>query len=92
MLFYVDILGYIGTCILGFTLLPQVIKTYSEKNAQQISTLYLMLQMVANIIFIIYAYYINSIPIIICNGIVLLFSSSLLFAKQLYKNNEYSII
>ena len=86
---YIDLLGYIGSVLLGITLLPQVIKTYKEKNADNISAGYLILQMTSCVCFIVYSYILQSLPIIICNGLVFIFSTSLLIAKHIYKNNSY---
>ena len=84
----IDILGYVGTFILGVTMLPQVFKTFSEKKANDLSLSYLMLQLSANIIFILYGYFLNSLPVMISNGIVLSCSSSLIYAKFRYKEDD----
>jgi uncharacterized protein with PQ loop repeat len=39
-----DILGFVGTGLLGVTLIPQVIKTYQLKSASELSYMYLTLQ------------------------------------------------
>lgn len=83
----VDVLGYFGTFILGITLLPQVVKTYSVKKADELSVSYLCLQAFANILFIFYGYFIKSLPVLICNSIVLVFTSSLLFAKYKFRTD-----
>ena len=82
----VDTLGYAGTCILGVTMLPQVYKTFSEKKANDLSLPYLLLQFSANVLFIIYGYFIHSLPVIISNCIVFLCSFSLIYAKYRYKD------
>ena len=82
----VDTIGYVGTGILGVTMLPQVYKTFTEKKANDISLMYLLLQFSANVLFIIYGYFIQSYPVIISNGIVLLCSLSLMCAKYRYKD------
>ncbi len=87
----IDILGYVGTFILGVTLLPQVFKTFTEKKANDLSMSYLMLQLTSNVIFIIYGYFLESLPIIISNGIVMSCSLSLIYAKIMYKGGYRSI-
>ena len=89
---YIDIIGYIGTFILGITLIPQVYKTYNEKRADNLSGVYLYLQIIANLLFIAYAYFIKSLPVIICNGVVFFFASSLLFAKYKFRDEQYQSI
>ena len=87
----IDILGYVGTSILGITLLPQVFKTFTEKKANDLSMSYLMLQLTSNVLFIIYGYFLKSLPIIISNGIVMSCSLSLVYAKFMYKDGYRSI-
>ena len=85
----IDLVGYVGSVLLGITLIPQVVTTYKGKNAENISAVYLILQMTSCVCFIVYSYVLHSLPIIICNGLVLLFSTSLLVAKYKFKNNNY---
>ena len=89
---YIDILGYTGTIVLGFTLIPQVYKTYTEKKAENLSGIYLVLQIIANLLFIAYAYFINSLPVLICNSLVFCFALSLLFAKYKFRDEPYQSI
>ena len=81
-----NIIGFTGTALLGVTMLPQVYKTFSEKKANDLSLCYLLLQFSANVLFIIYGYLIQSLPVIISNCIVFLCSSSLMYAKYRYKD------
>ena len=53
---WIDILGFVGTGLLGVTLIPQVIKTYQLKSASELSYVYLTLQTVSNIIFIVFGF------------------------------------
>ena len=85
----IDTLGFIGTAILGITMLPQVYKTFKEKKVNDISLSYLVLQWIANILFLVYGYFIESLPVVISNGIVLICSSSLIYAKYAYKDDSY---
>ncbi|MDA9846967.1 PQ-loop domain-containing transporter [Flavobacteriaceae bacterium] len=82
----VDTLGYVGTGILGITMFPQVYKTFTEKKANDLSLGYLLLQFSANILFIMYGYFIQSFPVIISNCIVFVCTFSLIYAKYRYKD------
>lgn len=93
--FDLNILGYIGSGFLGVSLLPQVYKTYSTKNAENLSILYIILQLITNVIFIIYGIYLNAVPIILCNGLVLSCSSLLFASKFIFKtqtSGDYTTI
>ena len=85
----VDTLGFVGTAILGVTMLPQVYKTFKEKKVNDLSLSYLVLQWIANVLFLFYGYFIESLPVVISNGIVLICSSSLIYAKYAYKDDSY---
>ena len=87
----VDTLGFVGTAILGVTMLPQVFKTFKEKKANDLSLSYLILQWIANVLFLFYGYFIESLPVMISNGIVFLCSSSLIYAKYAYVHVYESI-
>ena len=88
-----DIVGYIGTGVLGVTLVPQVYHTYRSKKVEDLSLLYIILQLLSNGIYIYYGYLINALPIIACNVLVGCMSCSLLVAKLIYREKgEYSEI
>jgi MtN3 and saliva related transmembrane protein len=87
----VNIIGYIATGIVGFSLVPQVYKTFSAKSAGDLSTPSLICQNIANILFVIYGYYINSFPVILCNCIIFVCSSLLIYAKWLYRSDYLPI-
>ena len=76
-----NIIGYVGTGILAITLVPQVYKTFRSKQANDLSWTYLFLQIIANVLFIIYGFGIDSLPVIISNCMVAVLSLSLVFAK-----------
>ena len=88
-----NVVGYSGTVILSITLFPQVFKTYSEKDTTNISSIFLFLQFISNIIFIYYGILIQSMPVIVSNSIVITCTTSLLIAKLLYINKtKYQFI
>jgi MtN3 and saliva related transmembrane protein len=88
-----DIIGYIGTCLLGITLVPQVHKTFKRKKASDLSLSYLVLQILSNILFIIYGYGIQSIPVIASNCMVVTCSLTLVYAKFRFgSDSEYTLV
>jgi MtN3 and saliva related transmembrane protein len=87
-----DVVGYIGIAFLGVTLVPQVVHTYKTKKVDDLSLPYILLQLASNCIYIYYGYLIHALPIIVCNGLVGLLSSCLLFAKIKYRHPDYLII
>ena len=76
-----DIIGFIGTAILAVTLLPQVYKSFKNNQVGDLSIVSIILQISANILFAVYGYMINSLPVMVSNCMVLVCSLSLAYAK-----------
>lgn len=83
-----DIIGYVGTGVLTVTMIPQVYKTFRERRADDISIAYLFLQITSNILFIMYGFCINSIPIIVSNVMVVSCSMSIVLGKFLFRDTH----
>ena len=84
----IDIFGYIGAILLTFLFIPQVYTTYKNRNTEGISYIFLILEFLAALNFIIYGFLINSLPIIIANGSAFICAILLIVAKFKFKNQE----
>jgi len=84
-----DIIGFAGTAILAVTLLPQVYKSFKNKQVGDLSLVSIILQISANVLFAVYGYMIHSLPVIISNCMVLACSLTLAYAKCCFKG-EYT--
>jgi len=71
---WIEILGYSAGILTLFNMLPQVIKTYKSKSAKDVSFLMVISYSLSMLLWVAYAYFINSMPIIITNGIAFLMS------------------
>lgn len=67
-------LGYTAGVLTLFNMLPQVIKTYKSKSAKDVSFLMIITYVLSMLLWVIYAYFINSVPIVITNGIAFVIS------------------
>ena len=85
---YIDILGYTGGFFLTINMIPQIIKTYKDKKTENISFVFLLLNLVGLKCNMIYSYikgiYAISIPITIS----LLCTCIMLYFKYIYRNNK----
>lgn len=72
--FWIEVLGYSAGILTLFNMLPQVIKTYKSKSAKDISFLMVISYALSMLLWVAYAYFINSMPIIITNGIAFIMS------------------
>ena len=81
----VDILGYSAGFITSLTFLPQVIKTWKEKSAKDISLMMFIIAAVNEVMWIVYGVLLNNWVIILTNSIVLTMSMIMIFLKLRYK-------
>ena len=81
----VDILGYAAGAITSLTFLPQVIKTWKEKSAKDISLLMFVIAAINEVMWIAYGALLNNWVIILTNVIVLAMSLTMIYLKFRYK-------
>ena len=67
-----DIFGYIGSVLLPITLIPQLYHTYKSKKVDDISYIFICLQILTCIFFFTYGIFLDATPLIIANSLVFL--------------------
>ena len=82
---FVDILGYSAGAITALTFLPQVLKTWKEKSARDISLLMFVIAATNEIMWIAYGVLKNDMVIIVTNAVVLALSSIMISLKLKYR-------
>lgn len=83
-----DTFGYIGSVFLVITLIPQLVKTYRTKSADDISRGFVFFALITTIIYLIYGILIDQNPIIVANSLLLVQNFILLYFKYIYRNNK----
>lgn len=86
-----DIFGYIGALLLSITLLPQIHQTYKTKQTRDISLVFMCLQILTCVFFLIYGIALSELPLIIANSVVLFQLFILLYAKLYFDNGDKNI-
>jgi len=81
---FTQILGYTAGAITSLTFLPQVIKTWKEKSAKDVSLLMFMVAASNEVLWIIYGILQNDWVIILTNVCVLAMSLVMIFLKLRY--------
>ncbi len=84
----IEILGLIAAVLTTSAFLPQVYKTWKTKDVSSLSMPMLILFFVGIILWFIYGIYINSLSLIIANGITIGSYVLLIFFKVKYANNK----
>ena len=68
---WIDIIGLIGSMLVGFSLIPQSYKSIKENDTKSISIYYLFITFFAAVFMGIYSIYYLILPMIIANSLVL---------------------
>jgi len=82
--FDIEIVGYVAICLVSLTLLPQIYTIVKKKNADSLSYLTYFINIIASSLLIIYAFYLNLLPILIGNSMILLNSCIIIYLKHKY--------
>jgi MtN3 and saliva related transmembrane protein len=81
-----EYIGYAGALLTAINFLPQVIKVFKTKDAEDLSFWMLFLVLLAQSVWIIYAIRLNLIPVLISNASLFVMALILLVMKFIYKN------
>ncbi len=79
------IIGLVAACLTTFAFLPQTIQVIKTKQTKDISLNMYIALTIGVVLWLIYGILLSEIPIIIANGITLVFSVVILSLKLKYK-------
>ena len=84
MMDFIIVLGLVAGGLTTFAMLPQLIKILKTKSTKDISLLLFIMAFLGVILWLVYGFLINDIPVIVGNGISLLLVGSVLILKLKY--------
>ncbi len=79
------VLGLVAACCTTISFLPQAIKVIRTKHTNDLSLGMYTLLTTGIILWLIYGFFKNDLPIILANGITLIFAGTILILKIKYK-------
>ena len=82
--------GFIAAGLTTFAFLPQLLKTWKEKSAKNVSKSMLILFICGVFLWIVYGWETHAMPVIIANIITLILNLLILILKIFYENKEIS--
>ena len=77
----VNITGSLAGCLTTIAFIPQVVRTWKTRSAQDISLFMFLLFSCGVLLWLIYGIMLHALPIILANGITLVLSTSILAMK-----------
>ncbi len=83
-----DFYGYIAAFLTTIAFLPQVLRTYRTRSAEDVSFLMLLLFISGLVFWIVYGFQLHSLPVLVANVITLIFNISILLMKLLYTERK----
>ncbi|RCJ39125.1 hypothetical protein A6770_11790 [Nostoc minutum NIES-26] len=82
---FLTILGLAAATITTISFLPQMLKTWQTKSAKDVSLVTLITFISGIFLWLIYGIYLQSLPIILANGVTLVFNFIILWLKIRYR-------
>jgi len=79
-----EILGYAACAVTALTFLPQVLKTWKEKSAKNVSLLMFVIAFINEVMWIAYGVLQNDMVIIVTNVIMIIMCSIMIILKLRY--------
>ena len=79
-----EILVYAAGAVTAFTFMPQVIKTWRDKSARDISLTMFLIAFINEIMWLVYGFMIDNFVIILTNAVMLLMSGIMIALKLKY--------
>lgn len=81
-----DLLGFLAGTFTTIAFLPQVIKTWKSKSAEDVSFVMFVFFIVGVLLWCIYGWELHSVPIIIANTITFALAGTILILKVIFEN------
>lgn len=82
---YIEYIGYFGSFLTAITFVPQVYKSWQSKSVGDLSGWMIAIVITSASVWLVYAFLINSGPVIVANTIVLALTLVLTYFKFRFK-------
>ncbi|MEH2372095.1 SemiSWEET transporter [Nostoc sp.] len=82
---FITILGLAAATLTTISFLPQMFKTWQTKSAKDVSLVMLITFITGVFLWLIYGIYLQSLPIILANGVTFIFNLIILWLKIRYR-------
>ncbi len=77
----IEFLGFTAGGLVAISLLPQVIKSWRTKSTKDIAILWTLINLVGQILWVTYGYYIESVSLVAMSSLTLIMTVSLIILK-----------
>ncbi|MEO7802293.1 MAG: SemiSWEET family transporter [Ginsengibacter sp.] len=84
---WIEYVGLFGAFLSSITFMPQVLKAWQSKSVADLSLWMLLIVFTSTIVWLVYGFYLNLLPVIIANAIIFILCVVLLIFKATFKKN-----
>jgi MtN3 and saliva related transmembrane protein len=88
---FIEVMGLLGALLSSITFIPQVVRTWQIKSARGLSMGMLLIVFSSTIVWLVYGFALDLLPVIIANGIIFILSLVLIYFKIRFKHNEVKL-
>lgn len=81
-------MGHIGALLSSITFIPQVLQAWRTKSVGDLSMNMLLIVITSTIVWLVYAFSLNLLPVIIANSIIFILSGILIYFKLTFKKTN----
>jgi MtN3 and saliva related transmembrane protein len=85
---FIEVMGLLGALLSSLTFIPQVVRTWQIKSAGDLSMGMLLMVFSSTIVWLVYGFALDLLPVIIANGIIFILSLVLIYFKIKFKKSE----
>ena len=82
---FIEYVGLFGAFLSAITFIPQVLHAHKSKSVGDLSWGMLWIVFTSVIVWLVYGFYLNLLPVIIANSIILILSAVLLYFKSSFQ-------
>lgn len=82
----ITLIGLLAGFCTTISFLPQAVKTWQSKSAKDISLGMYSIMCTGVVLWLIYGFLMNDLPILLTNGVTLILACSILYFKLSFKN------
>jgi MtN3 and saliva related transmembrane protein len=84
---WIEYVGLFGAFLSSITFMPQVLKAWQSKSVADLSLWMLLIVFTSTIVWLVYGFYLNLLPVIIANAVIFILCVVLLIFKATFKKN-----
>jgi MtN3 and saliva related transmembrane protein len=82
---WIEVTGLLGAFLSSITFIPQVYKTWRTKKVGDLSLTMILIVWISTLVWLVYGIRLGLVPVILCNAVICVLSSLLIYFKCTYK-------